>query len=49
MSDPGRGRREWCFYLEDMIKFALKVQLYTTGLDQVGFIANDVTHGNQGY
>jgi len=44
MSDPGRGKREWRFYLEDMIKFALKIQLYTTGLDQVGFIANDVTY-----
>ena len=44
MSDPGRGKREWRFYLEDMIEFALKVQLYTTGLDQVGFIANDVVY-----
>lgn len=44
MSDPGRGKREWRFYLEDMIKFALKVQSYTTGLDQAGFIANDITY-----
>ena len=29
MSDPGQGKREWRFYLEDMIKFALKVQSYT--------------------
>ena len=44
MSDPGGGKREWRFYLEDMTKFALKVQSYTSGLDQAGFIADDVTY-----
>jgi len=24
MSDAGRGKREWRFYLEDMIEFSLK-------------------------
>ena len=27
-----------------MINFALKVELYTSGLDQADFIANDVTY-----
>lgn len=25
MSDPGREKREWRFYLEDMFEFTLKV------------------------
>lgn len=30
-------RREWRFYLGDMIAFAEKVLVYTEGLDQAGF------------
>lgn len=42
MSD--RPRREWRFYVEDMIGFAQKVQSYTDGLDQAGFIANELAY-----
>ncbi|HQI77258.1 MAG TPA: DUF86 domain-containing protein [Candidatus Latescibacteria bacterium] len=42
MSDA--GRREWRFYLDDMIAFASKVLAYTDGLDQAGFIANTMTY-----
>ena len=37
MSDP--AKREWRFYLEDMIAFADKVVAYTDGLDQGGFVS----------
>lgn len=30
--------------MEDMIKFALKIQSYTSGLDQADFISKDVTY-----
>jgi len=42
MSDS--GSREWRFYLDDMLGFAGKVLSYTEGLDQVGFIASDLTY-----
>lgn len=32
MSDP--GRREWSFYLDDMIEFVGKVLSYTNGLSR---------------
>ena len=38
MSDAEKGKREWRFYLDDMIAFAQKVQTYTAGLDQAGFV-----------
>ncbi len=44
MSDAGRDKREWRFYLEDMIEFSLKVQSYTEGMSQIGFIENTVTY-----
>ncbi|MBK7423559.1 MAG: DUF86 domain-containing protein [Propionivibrio sp.] len=40
----GKGRREWRFYLDDMIGFAEKVIAYTDGLDQVGFITRRLTY-----
>ena len=43
MSDAGRNKREWRFYLEDMIEFSLKVQSYTEGMSQTGFIENNIT------
>lgn len=50
MSDA--GKREWRFYLNDMIDFAGKVLTYTDGLDQAGFVASgltyDATRGNVG-
>ncbi len=42
MSDA--RRREWRFYLDDMIDFARKVLAYTDGLDQAGFLANGLTY-----
>ena len=38
MSDP--TRREWRFYIDDMISFAEKVITYTDGLDQERFVAS---------
>lgn len=38
MSDP--PRREWLFYLDDMIEFARRVLTYTEGFDQVEFVAD---------
>ena len=42
MSDSSRG--EWRFYLDDMIGFVGKVLAYTDGLDQNGFVANELTY-----
>lgn len=42
MSDP--RRREWRFYLDDMIGFAEKVLTYTDGLTQAGFVANGLAY-----
>lgn len=36
--------REWRFYLEDMIGFAEKVNAYTEGLDQAGFVASGLNY-----
>lgn len=44
MSDAGRGKREWHFLVDDMIAFARKVQSYTAGLDQTGFVADGLTY-----
>lgn len=38
------NRRNWCFYLDDMIDFVGKVRAYTDGLDQAGFVANSLTY-----
>ena len=38
MSNVGQGPREWRFYVNDMIEFAEKVQLFTDGMDQDTFI-----------
>lgn len=43
MSDPHVGR-EWRFYVKDMIAFAGKVQSYTKGLDQAGFVADKLIY-----
>jgi uncharacterized protein with HEPN domain len=44
MSDGGKRKREWRFYLDDMIGFARKVESYTAGLDQAGFVADGRTY-----
>ncbi len=33
MSDP--LPREWTFYVDDMIRFAEKVSMYTKGMDRI--------------
>ena len=42
MSDS--GKREWRFFLDDMIIFAGRVLKYTDGLDQAGFVANRLAY-----
>lgn len=37
-------QREWRFYLGDMIEFSEKVLTYTKGLDQAGFVENELTY-----
>lgn len=37
-------KREWHFYLDDMIGFAEKVQAYTDGMDQVTFVASGLNY-----
>jgi len=37
-------KREWRFYLDDMIDFAGKVLAYTDGLNQAGFMASGLTY-----
>lgn len=44
MSDTGRGKREWRFYVDDMISFAEKVQTYTAALNQSGFVADELRY-----
>ncbi|MDR4652785.1 MAG: DUF86 domain-containing protein [Nitrosomonas sp.] len=42
MSDA--SKREWRFYLDDMIEFAEKVLNYTDGFDQNDFVASGLTY-----
>ena len=42
MSDA--RRREWRFYLGDMINFTEKVMSYTNGLTQADFVANELAY-----
>ena len=42
MSDA--RKREWRFYLDDMIKFAEKVVAYTDDLNQTDFVASELTY-----
>jgi uncharacterized protein with HEPN domain len=37
-------KREWRFYLDDMIQFAGKVLTYTDGFDQAGFVMSRLTY-----
>ena len=32
--------REWFFYIDDMLGFCIRVQTFTAGLDQAGFVAD---------
>lgn len=42
MSDA--AKREWRFYIDDMIGFADKVIAYTKGLDQAAFVAGGLNY-----
>ena len=42
MSDT--AKREWRFYVDDMIRYAEKASAYTSGLDQAGFVADSLTY-----
>lgn len=44
MSDSRDEPRAWRFYIDDMIAFARKVQAYTEGLDQDGFVTAELTY-----
>jgi len=44
VSDQVIPKREWRFYLQDMIRFAHNVQTYTEGLDQAGFVASGISY-----
>jgi uncharacterized protein with HEPN domain len=37
-------KREWRFYLQDMIRFARNVQTYTEGMDQAAFVASGISY-----
>ncbi len=37
-------KREWRFYINDMISFAQKVQTYTYGLNQTSFVKNGLNY-----
>jgi len=43
VSEPS-SKREWRFYLDDMIGFAERVIEYTDGLDQAAFEASAMTY-----
>jgi uncharacterized protein with HEPN domain len=38
------SEREWRFYLEDMLRFAQKIQAYSAGLDQAAFEQGDLRY-----
>ena len=42
MSDA--GKREWRFYLDDMIEFAERVLTYTDGFERAGFVMSGLTY-----
>ena len=41
---PVKGRGNGVFYVNDMIEFAEKVQLFTDGMDQDTFVNDDLTY-----
>lgn len=44
MSEPTESKREWVFYLDDMIAFADKVSAYCRRLDQQEFVSNSLVY-----
>lgn len=37
-------KREWRFYLQDMVKFAQNVRVYTEGMSQESFVASGISY-----
>ncbi|MBK5967929.1 MULTISPECIES: HepT-like ribonuclease domain-containing protein [Thiorhodovibrio] len=44
MSEPSDRKREWTFYLDDMVAFGEKVSAYSQGLDQQTFVGNSIVY-----
>jgi uncharacterized protein with HEPN domain len=44
VSEPAESKREWVFYLDDMIAFGEKVSAYSQGLDQQEFVGNSLVY-----
>ncbi len=44
MSEQSVPKREWRFYIQDMIRFASNVLSYTEGMDQSAFIASGISY-----
>ena len=44
MSDTGKSTRGWLFYVDDMIRFAIKVLSYTKDLDKKQFTENELIY-----
>jgi len=44
VSEQDKPKREWRFYLQDIIRFAHNVQTYTEGLNQAGFVASGISY-----
>ena len=44
MSEPCDSKREWDFYLDDMIAFAEKARAYPQGLSQQDFVDNSLIY-----
>ena len=44
MSEADESKREWRFYVSDMIDFCERVLDYTAGLDRSSFVASAMTH-----
>jgi uncharacterized protein with HEPN domain len=44
VSESTESKREWVFYLDDMIAFAEKVSAYSRRLDQQEFVANSLVY-----
>jgi uncharacterized protein with HEPN domain len=38
------SEREWRFYIDDMLRFARKVQAYSEGMDQTQFIDDELRY-----
>ncbi len=44
MSEASSRKREWHFYLDDMIGFARQAQAYTKGMNQEAFLENRLVY-----